>query len=60
MKITFSQKQEIIAEIRNKLQPCCAVLDLISDKESPSENLVKTAKIDLAKAIKLLRTLNKE
>jgi predicted transcriptional regulator len=60
MKMNFSQKQELIAEIRNKMQPCCAVLDLIADKKTPSENLVKAAKINLSNAIKLLRALNKE
>ena len=57
--MNFTQKQEIIAEIRNRLQACRAVLDLLSSDKMPSKNLIAKAQAEMDEAVKLISTLNK-
>ena len=48
---------ELIAEIRNKLQGCKTVLEMISSGKSVSSVFVKIALKDLDRAVELLRKL---
>jgi len=54
----FSQQEEIIAEIRNKLQGSRTVLDLLKDDSKVSPEFIDIAIKDLDEAVKLLKKLN--
>ena len=58
--MNISQRQEIIAEIRNKLQACRAVLDLLSSDKLPSKDFIAKAKTGMDEAVRLLSALNKK
>ena len=50
----MSKNQELISDLRNKLQASCTVIEQLSQGKPVSEKLVNLAKNDIAEIEKLL------
>ena len=52
----MSEIEELFADIRNKLQPCKTVLEVVRSNKLPATNMITAALEDLEKVEKALGT----